>query len=243
MSALLQIGDLHARYGPVQVVTGMELEVADGEIVALVGANGAGKSTTLRAVAGLHREASGTIRFAGRDVLGASAERRARAGLRLVPEGRRLFGRLTVAENLTLGAATRPRAQRAEVARERAELLERFPALDAALGKPAATLSGGQQQQLALARALLGAPRLLLLDEPTLGLSPRLTDEVLALIASLPRERGIAVLLVEQHVRLALAIADRAAVLRRGRVVLAGAAADVLASPELEAQVLGEGVR
>lgn len=243
MSALLQIGGLDARYGPVQVVTGLELEVSDGEVVALVGANGAGKSTTLRAVAGLHREAGGSIRFAGRELLGDSAERRARAGLRLVPEGRRLFGRLSVEENLTLGAATRPRAQRGEVARERAELLERFPALAAALGKPAAALSGGQQQQLALARALLGAPRLLLLDEPTLGLSPRLTDEVLALVASLPRERGVAVLLVEQHVRLALQIADRAAVMRRGRITLAGPAREVLASPELEAQVLGEGVR
>jgi branched-chain amino acid transport system ATP-binding protein len=230
---LLQVSGLSARYGPVAAVRELSLQVADREIVALLGANGAGKSTTLACIAGLHRARGGSITFDGREISAFSPERIVRLGVSLTPEGRRLFSTLTVAENLRLGAAGRRLDGQVE------ELLDLFPILRQRLNLPAAALSGGEQQQLAIARSLMARPRLLLLDEPTLGLAPRLVRLVFDLIARLRDERGLTVLLVEQNVHQALDLCDRAYVLRTGRVVVAGGPDEVRRSRDVESAYLG----
>jgi branched-chain amino acid transport system ATP-binding protein len=211
------------------------VRVGEGEIVALLGANGAGKTTALASIAGLHHARTGRIRFGGRDVSRLSPERVLRQGISLTPEGRRLFSTLTVEENLLLGGATRERAVRSEYG----ELLELFPILRARLHLPAASLSGGEQQQLAIARSLMSRPRLLLLDEPTLGLAPRLVRFVFELIGRLRAEQGVSVLLVEQNVHQALELCDRAYVMRTGRVHASGTPDELRRSREVQTAYLG----
>jgi branched-chain amino acid transport system ATP-binding protein len=229
----LEVQDLTARYGPVLAVRGISLTVAEGEIVALLGANGAGKTTTLACIAGLHAGRGGRVRFGDRDISRLSPERVVRLGVSLTPEGRRLFSTLTVEENLRLGGA----ARRGEDGYD--ELLELFPILRERLHMPAASLSGGEQQQLAIARSLMSRPRLLLLDEPTLGLAPRLVRLVFDLIGRLRDERGLSVLLVEQNVHQALDLCDRAYVMRTGRIEAAGPPDELRRSRDVEVAYMG----
>jgi branched-chain amino acid transport system ATP-binding protein len=213
---------LEARYGPIAAVRGVDLDVAEGEIVALLGANGAGKTSLLSAIVGLLPDRSGDVRFAGRDISRLPPEKIVRRGIALAPEGRRLFATLTVAENLAIAGGRN--------GNRRERLFELFPVLRDRLDAPAGSLSGGEQQQLAIARALMSGPRLLLLDEPTLGLAPKLVVSVFELIARLRREERVTVLLVEQNVHRALDVCDRAYVLRTGRVVAAGTPTDLRAA-------------
>jgi branched-chain amino acid transport system ATP-binding protein len=209
----LELTDLHVRYGAVAAVRGIGLSVESGRIVALIGPNGAGKSTTLLAVAGAcEGKVSGQIVLDGNDIAGNSPEKRTRAGIALVPEGRRIFTKLTVEQNLTLARAGR--ADRTEV--KVAEIYERFPVLGDFAGRPAGLLSGGQQQQLAIGRALMTRPNVLLLDEPSLGLSPKVVEEVFEAIVAL-RDEGLAVVLVEQNAKRAAELADTTYVLRNGQ--------------------------
>lgn len=221
---MLTVKDLHVRYGPVEAVRGISFTCDRGEIVTIVGANGAGKSSTLLALAGgLRASVRGDASLDGVPLRRLSPERRVASGLALVPERRRIFGTLTVRENLQVATAVRrdSRASR----RDLAELMERFPVLGRFAGRQAGLLSGGEQQQLAIARALLTRPRVLLLDEPSLGLAPRVTDEVFALLGTL-RDDGIGVVLVEQNARRAAAVADKALLLHHGRFELADARDD-----------------
>ena len=235
---LLTVSGLTARYGPIVAVRDVSLRVEEGEIVALLGANGAGKTTTLGAIVGLVPSREGRVELAGADVSRVPPEALVRRGLALVPEGRRLFGRLTVAENLALGAATRAR-HRAEVAGDRARMVELFPVLGERLDQPAGLLSGGEQQQLAIARALMARPRLLLLDEPTLGLAPKLVRLLFELIARLRDEDGVTVLLVEQNVHQALETCDRAYLIRSGRIEREGTPAELRRTTDVEQAYLG----
>ncbi|MGI4811464.1 MAG: ABC transporter ATP-binding protein [Janthinobacterium lividum] len=232
----LEITDLMVSYGRTEAVRGVSLTVSPGEIVALIGANGAGKTTIMRAISGLLKPRSGRIRFDGADIAGRPAHRIAAAGLLQVPEGRQCFAELTVAENLALGAYLVP--DRAEIARRQERVLTRFPRLAERLEQLAGSLSGGEQQMLAIGRALMGAPRLLLLDEPSMGLAPLFVEEIFGIVASLKRE-GTTILLVEQNASAALEIADDAYVLETGRVVLSGAASVVADDPGVVAAYLG----
>ncbi len=234
--ALLSVAGLGVRYGAILAVRDVGLTVDAGEIVALLGANGAGKTTTLSAIVGLVPANAGTVTFDGRAMGGLGTELIVRAGMTLVPEGRRVFPSLSVDENLTLGAASR--GDRAATASARQEMFELFPILAERRGQLAGTLSGGQQQQLAIARALMSGPRLLLLDEPSLGLAPQVVDDIFDLIARL-RESGLTILLVEQNVAMALDVADRAYVLASGEIVMEGTAAELKASEEIERAYLG----
>lgn len=212
---LLEVEGLVVRYGKVTAVNGIDLHVGEGEAVALVGPNGAGKTTTLSAITGLVPVAGGTIEFQDRDLLGAVPEEIVRRGIALVPEGRHIFGSLTVAENLALGITARPDRDQAKL--DVAAMFERFPVLGRLRDGQASQLSGGEQQQLAIGRALLAAPRLLLLDEPSLGLAPLVVDMVFEVLEE-QRERGVAVLLVEQHVARATGYADRSYMLNHGAI-------------------------
>lgn len=233
--ALLSLGGLDVRYGAIQAVRNLDLDVGEGEIVALLGANGAGKSTTLKAIVGL-APAKGEIKFAGRSIAGHDTEEIVRSGLTMVPEGRRVFPSLTVAENLRLGAATRDDPAATERMRKEVETL--FPVLAERAGQAAGTLSGGQQQQLAIGRALMSEPKLLLLDEPSLGLAPQIVDDIFDLILRL-KARGLTILLVEQDAIAALDIADRAYVMANGRIIMAGPAAELRASEQVARAYLG----
>jgi branched-chain amino acid transport system ATP-binding protein len=231
---LLAVHDLDVRYGRMRAVRSVSLALESGEIVAVVGANGAGKSSLLRAILGIEPLAGGRIEFDGEDIGAWPVSRRVSAGLALVPEGRRVIATLTVQENLLMGAFNR-RPSRA-LAREIDEIYGRFPNLAARRTSAAAVLSGGEQQMLAIGRAMLAAPKLMMLDEPSLGLSPRLAEEVFACIHSLSQERGITILLVEQNTRRALELANRAYVIELGRVVSEGKPEHLLAGgPLLEA--------
>ena len=231
---------LSARYGAVAALRDVSLEVRAGELVALIGANGAGKSTLLRAIAGLVAPAAGRVTFDGRDVTGQAPEAMIRAGVALVPERRRVFAPLTVLDNLELGGYALPRGRdfrsRLEAGVEEAYRL--FPVLRRRRDQLAGTLSGGEQQMLAIGRALMTRPRLLLCDEPSLGLAPLVVAEIMRLLSTL-REAGTTILLVEQNARMALRSADRAYVLEVGSVVLSGAAADLLEDDQLKAAYLG----
>ena len=238
---LLELHDVVARYGAVEALHGIALEVGEGEIVSLLGANGAGKSTTLKAISGLLRPAAGDIRFDGRSLVGRDPEDVVALGIAHVPEGRRIFPGLTVADNLRLGATPR-RARRAEIERDVDEVLGIFPVLRTLAGKLGWTLSGGEQQMLAIARGLMARPRLLLLDEPSLGLAPLVVKDVMETIARIARD-GTTVLLVEQNAHLALQIAQRAYVLETGRVALSGAASELLTNEEMRRAYLGSAVR
>ena len=231
---------LSARYGPVHALRDVSLDVRAGELVALIGANGAGKSTLLRTIAGLLAPTAGRVAVDGRDVTGQAPEALLRAGVALVPERRRIFGDLTVLDNLELGGYALPRG-RDFVSRLAAGVeaaYDRFPVLRQRSRQLAGTLSGGEQQMLAIGRALMTGPRLLLCDEPSLGLAPLVVQEIMRLLAAL-RAAGTTILLVEQNARLALRFADRAYVLEVGRVALSGASADLLADDQLKAAYLG----
>ena len=232
----LEIADLTVRYGRTEAVHGISLAVPEGWVVALIGANGAGKTTIMRAVSGLMRPRSGSVRLSGIEIAGWPAYRVAAAGLLHVPEGRQCFAELTVAENLQIGAYLVP--DRGEIERRRERVLARFPRLRERLAQFAGSLSGGEQQMLAIGRALMGAPKLLLLDEPSMGLAPLYVDEIFAIIADLRRE-GTTVLLVEQNASAALDVADHAYVLETGRIVLEGPAATIAADPAVAAAYLG----
>jgi branched-chain amino acid transport system ATP-binding protein len=242
MSApVLEIAGLATGYGSIEVLHDLGLSVGPGEIVALIGANGAGKSTLAKAISGLLPAWRGTIRFAGAPIEHLPAGERVRRGIAQVPEGRQIFAGLTVGENLRLGAYLRRRALgEAGMARRIAEVCRSFPALLERLDAPAGNLSGGQQQMLAIARALMSGPRLLVLDEPSLGLSPILIAEIFRLVREL-RAEGLAILLSEQNARMSLAIADRGYVIEMGRIVLQGRAPELLDRPEVAERYLGVG--
>jgi branched-chain amino acid transport system ATP-binding protein len=234
---LLTVRDLDVRYGRVDAVRGVSLDLARGEIIAVLGANGAGKSSLLRALLGVQRLAGGRIEFDGQDITAWPASRRVSGGLVLVPEGRRIVATLTVHENLLMGAFSR-RLTRG-VFREIEDIYARFPNLAARRNRPAVVLSGGEQQMLAIGRAMVAAPKLMMLDEPSLGLSPRLSEEVFACIRSLSRDAGITILLVEQNSQRALELADRAYVIELGRVVSEGKPETLLADGTLLDAYLG----
>ena len=233
---MLEVRDLQVSYGKVRAVQGVSLEVAEGEIVALIGANGAGKSSTMHAVCGIERPSGGKISFLGQAITRLPPHRIMRRGIVQVPEGRLIFGGLTVAQNLRLGAHNVAGRARAEADIER--VLESFPMLRERLDEPGAALSGGQAQMLALARGLMARPKLLILDEPSLGLAPIAALDVFALIPRL-RDAGVTILLVEQNVRQALAIADRGYVLESGRIILDGKAAELAEHELLVSTYLG----
>ncbi|MGH6908341.1 MAG: ABC transporter ATP-binding protein [Aestuariivirga sp.] len=235
-AVLLDIKGLEVRFGAVRALKDVSLEVREGEVVALVGANGAGKSTTLRTVSGLSRPSAGTIFFAGTSIGHKSSTDIVRLGISHSPEGRRLFGGLTVAENLRLGACTRTDA--ATISADTERMFALFPILKERRLQLAGTLSGGEQQQLALARAMMAAPRLLLLDEPSLGVAPLLVRHIFAALTELKRQ-GMTMLLVEQNISLALELADRAYVLRTGAVALSGSSADLRSDDRVAQAYLG----
>jgi branched-chain amino acid transport system ATP-binding protein len=234
-AALLEVDDLHAGYGRSEVLHGVSLRLREGMLCAVVGANGAGKTTLLLALARVNPIRSGRIVFAGIDTRGWRAHDAARRGLVLVPEGRRMLPAMSVVENLEVAAAVRPRAERRAAVEE---MLERFPILGTRRAVAAGSLSGGEQQMLAFGRALAMKPRALLLDEPSMGLSPKLVDEIFALVAA-ERARGTTILLVEQNAREALVLADYAYVLERGAIAFEGSGADVLASETVARAYLG----
>lgn len=235
---LLTVNGIRARYGAIVALRDISLEVGEGELVALVGSNGAGKTTTLSVIAGLRRPTRGSVTFRGVALAGRPPEDVARLGISMVPESRGIFPTLTVAENLRLGAYLR--RDQAAVRTDLDRLQERFPVLGERRDQAAGTLSGGEQQQLAVARALLSSPRLLMLDEPSLGLAPTLVDRVFDLVSELHRD-GVTILLVEQNVRRTLQIVDRAYVLRTGRVEASGRPADLRALVDIESVYLGGG--
>ena len=239
---LLELENVVARYGSVEALHGISLTVAEGEIVSLLGANGAGKSTTLKAISRILPPAGGSIRFAGRSLEGLEPEDVVALGIAHVPEGRRIFPGLTVVDNLRLGATPRKGVGKAQADRDIEEMFGLFERLRGLSGKLGWTLSGGEQQMLAIARGLMARPKLLLLDEPSLGLAPLVVKDVMQTIARIART-GTTVLLVEQNAHLALQIASRAYVLETGRVALSGEAATLLASEEMRAAYLGSAVR
>jgi branched-chain amino acid transport system ATP-binding protein len=233
---LLHVESLEVRFGAVRALKGVSIDVDQGEVVALVGANGAGKSTTLRTISGLSRPRSGSIIFAGKSIGGRQPAQIVRFGIAHSPEGRRLFGALTVAENLRLGACTRSDSD--EITRDTERLFALFPILKQRWRQLAGTLSGGEQQQLALARALMAKPRLLLLDEPSLGVAPLLVRHIFDALGEL-KQQGVTMLLVEQNIKLALELADRAYVLRTGSIALSGSSAELRDSDRVTQAYLG----
>lgn len=234
--SLLEVTDLHVRYGAITAIKGIDLHVDEGELVAVIGANGAGKTTTLAAIAGAHRASAGTITLDGREIQRRRSAEIARRGISLVPEDRGIFPSLTVEENLRLGSYLL--SDHAEVQRMRQQMFERFPILQQRADQGAGTLSGGEQQQLAIARALLTKPRILMLDEPSLGLSPTLVDRMFDVIQELHAE-GVTILLVEQNVSRALDLADRVYVLTNGVMTANGTPAQIRDSVDIETAYLG----
>lgn len=236
---MLKIADLSVHYGRVRAVQNLSLEVSDGELVGLVGHNGAGKTTTLMTIAGVLRPAAGDIQLEGRSIVGESPDAILRRGISLVPEGRRIFGRLTVGENLRIGATSRRTRETTDEAIKR--MLERFPVLERDWSKSGAKLSGGEQQQLAIARALLSQPKLLLLDEPTLGLAPLMVDVVFDILQKL-RQDGVTMLLVEQNAARTIEIADRTYVMRAGgRIEFHGTPEELAQRGDFETSYIGMG--
>ena len=234
--SLLEVRGLEVRYGGIRAVKGIDLEIGAGEMVCLIGANGAGKSSTLRAISGLVPTAPGAVRFGGSDLAGAPAFQRARAGLVMVPEGRGVFAQLTVEENLAMGAYLR--ADR-EIGLDRARVFGLFPQLRERRDQTAGTLSGGEQQMLAIGRALMSRPKLLALDEPSMGLAPIVAQKIFEVIRDI-NHAGVTVLLVEQNARAALALAARAYVMESGMITLSGEARALLADSRVREAYLGE---
>ncbi|MBX6765556.1 MAG: ABC transporter ATP-binding protein [Actinomadura rubrobrunea] len=226
---------LRSGYDNLEVLRGVDLTLAEGELVALLGANGAGKTTLLRTVSGLLRPFGGTVRLDGREIGGLPAEKVAAAGLAHVPENRLVFPSLTVTDNLALGAWTRPRTRAEDIER----MLDLFPRLRQRLGQPAGTLSGGEQQMLAIARGLMARPKVLVLDEPSLGLAPKVVGDIFAALARLRHE--LTILLVEQNARAAFKVADRVLVMDRGKIVMAGAPEELADDAQIKQAYLGGG--
>jgi len=234
--SLLEIDNLHVYYGAIHAIKGVTLSVDAGEVVTLIGANGAGKSTTLRTVSGLLRPREGAVRFEGKDLTRLRADQIVRLGICHVPEGRRIFANLSVRENLEMGAYTR---RDAEIKKDLDNVLDTFPRLRERFTQSAGTLSGGEQQMLAMGRALMGRPRVLLLDEPSLGLAPFMVQEIFRIIHEI-NERGTTILLVEQNARMALRAARKGYVLETGSVVLSDTGAALLDNPEVRKAYLGQ---
>ena len=233
---MLKIDTIHVYYGAIHALKGVSLEVHKGEIVTLIGANGAGKSTTLRTMSGLLAPKSGSISFLGENIAGMPAHEIVKRGISQVPEGRRIFAEMSVQENLEMGAFTRK--DKAGVAQDFDIVYNRFPRLKERRKQQAGTLSGGEQQMLAMGRALMSRPKLLLLDEPSMGLAPLLIKEIFSIIEDINRE-GTTVLLVEQNANMALSIAHRAYVMETGRITLQGAAKELAASEDVRKAYLG----
>ena len=233
---MLEIKDLHVKYGAIHAIQGVSLGVDEGEVVSLIGANGAGKTTILHTISGLVKAASGSIDLLGTNLLKTNPSAMIRLGLAHVPEGRRIFASMTVDENLEMGAFVRK--DRDAVREEIREIYERFPRLMERRNQIAGTLSGGEQQMLAIGRALMGRPKLLLMDEPSMGLAPILVREIFKIIQEL-KASGMTVLLIEQNARLALSIADRAYVLETGRIVMEGNAQELLENDQVRKAYLG----
>ncbi len=233
---LLEINDLHVYYGAIHALQGVSFNVNEGEIVTLIGANGAGKSTTLRAISGLLTPRRGSIRYKDRDITSVSAEDIVRLGVCHVPEGRRIFAPLTVRENLELGAYTR--TDKAEIDKTMQRVFASFPRLKERINQLGGTLSGGEQQMLAMGRGLMSRPNLLLLDEPSMGLSPLLVEEIFRIIKEI-NAQGTSILLVEQNALMALSVAHRAYVLETGNIVLQGSAQEMRENPQVKAAYLG----
>jgi branched-chain amino acid transport system ATP-binding protein len=232
---MLDVVKLATRYGRIPALSGVDLHVDRNELVALVGANGAGKTTLLRVISGVQPATSGSVRFDGSDVTRASPRARVRMGIVQVPEGRQMFGPLSVEDNLRLGAFTRPAR---DIGGALTRIFELFPVLRAKRREAAGTLSGGQQQMLAIGRGLMAKPKLLLLDEPSMGLAPRLVADIFAAIRAL-KDAATTILLVDQNARAALAIADRAYVLETGRITLSGGGRELLDNPRVGEAYLG----
>ena len=233
---MLRIADLNVYYGAIHALKGISLEVHQGEIVTLIGANGAGKSTTLRTISGLIAPKSGAVDFEGQGIAGLGAHDIVRRGISQVPEGRRIFADMTVLENLELGAFIRN--DKDGIASDMEMVFTRFPRLKERISQQSGTLSGGEQQMLAMGRALMSRPRLLLLDEPSMGLAPLLIKEIFSIIVDI-NKAGTTILLVEQNANMALSIANRAYVLETGRITLSGSAKDLAASEEVRKAYLG----
>jgi len=233
---VLQVENLNVYYGAIHALQGITFNVDEGEIVTLIGANGAGKSTTLRTISGLLRSRTGAVRFKGEDISTVAAEKIVQLGISHVPEGRKIFAPLSVRENLMMGAYTRN--DQAEILESLERVYRSFPRLKERAAQYGGTLSGGEQQMLATGRGLMSRPTLLLLDEPSMGLSPILVEEIFRIIAEINKE-GTSILLVEQNAQMALSIASRAYVLETGRIVLSGSAKEIAENPQVRAAYLG----
>jgi branched-chain amino acid transport system ATP-binding protein len=236
MTALLEVNDLHVFYGAIHALQGVSFHVDEGEIVTLIGANGAGKSTTLKTISGLLRPRQGTVLFRGQELTKVSAPRIVSMGIVQVPEGRKIFAPLTVKENLEMGAYSRNDSK--EIEASMGLVFSSFPRLKERLSQHGGTLSGGEQQMLAMGRGLMANPELLLLDEPSMGLAPLLVEEIFRIIEEI-NEQGTSILLVEQNAAMALSIANRAYVLETGTVALEGPAAELLENPQVKEAYLG----
>ena len=234
---LLSVRDIHVSYGAIQALHGVSLAVGKGEVVSLIGANGAGKTSTLRAISGMLKPVKGTVTLAGEDITGMKANLRVPKGMAHAPEGRGIFPNLTVHENLKLGAYLRRDGE--EIAKDEAHCFQLFPVLKERINQPAGTLSGGEQQMLAISRALMSRPKLLLLDEPSLGLAPQVVARIFSILRDV-NASGMSILLVEQNAHLALGIAHYAYVLETGEIVMEGPGDLLLASPEVRKAYLGE---
>lgn len=235
--SLLKIGGLKVAYGGIQAVKGIDLEIRDGELVTLIGANGAGKTTTMKAITGLQPWAAGDIEYLGRSIKGVPSYELLKQGLAMVPEGRGVFARMTITENLQMGAFTRK--DEAGIKDDIDRMFGIFPRLKERANQLAGTMSGGEQQMLAMARALMSQPRLLLLDEPSMGLSPIMVEKIFEVVRDISGQ-GVTVLLVEQNARLALQAANRGYVMESGLITMSGNAADMLDDPKVRAAYLGE---
>lgn len=233
--SLLKVDNIHVYYGSIHAIKGISFEVCEGEIVTLIGANGAGKSTTLNTVSGLLKPKSGAVEFKGKNIVGLPANRIVTQGMALCPEGRRVFLQMTVQENLEMGGYTRPAG---EIEHSLQDVYQRFPRLKERRKQIAGTLSGGEQQMLAMGRALMSKPKLMMLDEPSMGLAPILVEQIFDIIKEL-NDAGTTILLVEQNARKALTIANRGYVLETGRIVMQGAAAELLHNDEVRKAYLG----
>jgi branched-chain amino acid transport system ATP-binding protein len=238
---LLELEDVHVHYGKIEALKGISFTVGEGEVVTLIGSNGAGKSTTLRTISGVRPVSAGSIRFGGEDIVGVPAHRRVEMGICQAPEGRGIFPGMTVIENLDMGAYTRPRSQRADIRADLERVFELFPRLAERRNQPGGTLSGGEQQMLAIGRALMSRPRLLLLDEPSMGLAPKLVAQIFSIISEI-NQLGTTILLVEQNAAMALQRAHRAYVLETGCIVRSDEAGRLLDDDSVRAAYLGGAV-
>jgi len=241
MTTLLSIKNLHIGYGGIQAVKGIDIHVEQGELVTLIGANGAGKTTTLKAITGLLKPTAGTIEYDGKNIVGEPTYKIASKGLVLVPEGRGVFPGLTITENLQMGAYSRSRHERASIAEDIEHKFSLFPRLKERAKQTAGTLSGGEQQMLAISRALMARPKLLLLDEPSMGLAPIMVQKIFEVVREVSR-RGVTILLIEQNAKLALQVSQRGYVMDGGIVTLSGDSKSLLVDPKVREAYLGEDV-